>query len=80
MPGVLDGWKVIYHAVDAAGKPVPWFGPRQEFVAVAPGSTPPGNYPYDTVVAVLNSNGKGVPAGTTLVFDSITLTTCAYVI
>jgi hypothetical protein len=72
MPGALDGFKVTYHAVDASGQPVPWFGSRQEFVAVAEVGN--GLSQFDAIVAILNSNGKGVPAGATLIIDQTVCT------
>jgi len=69
--GGLSGYKVNFHAVDANGQVLPQFGYRQEFVAVT-GSSNSHQFPDIAIVAALVANGKGAPAGASLVIDSIT--------
>ncbi len=59
----INIYKVIYHA-EASGKAHGPFGFRQEHIAAASGDPA-------TLQAVLASNGKDVPAGTVIKFDSI---------
>jgi hypothetical protein len=59
----INIYKVIYHA-EVGGKELQGFGIRQEHIAAASGDPA-------TLQAVLASNGKDVPAGATIKFDSI---------
>jgi hypothetical protein len=75
MPGSLGGWRITYHAVDANGKPVPQFGSRTENVAVqqlASDALTTRQYDLPGIITILVANGRGAPAGATLVVDSVT--------
>ena len=70
----LVGCKVNYHAQDASGQLVQWYGNRQEFVAFADFTTNTfqhAQWNVDAIVAILNANGRGVPAGTSLIIDQL---------
>ena len=60
----ISFFRVLFHALDGSGKPLQAFGTHIENVAAAASDSA-------TLVAVLASNGVSVPAGTTIVIDSV---------
>jgi hypothetical protein len=60
----INFYRVLFHVIDASGKPLPAFGTHTETIAAASGDPA-------TLRDVLVTNGYGEPAGGKIIFDSI---------